>query len=201
MEFPGAICVCMCELGRCWGNCMSICIDKCSYGRERSRCDCQSMTHACANVAHPRWKGFCTAAFSSGERLTNYTHNIHLLLPKLEREIDRQWELVLRGRDWVTHNTASMDVNYTMHQKKNHVKTSSLSEKLSWEICNWKREPLKWYGVKSQMVPNDIGPPPNLQKVWGHKVFLKLEINNFIQQGCIKLNKSDKAIYNDFYFK
>ncbi len=94
MEFPSAICVCMCELGLCWGNCMSICIDKCSYGRERSRCDCQSMTHACANVAHPRWKGFYAAAFSSGEQLTNYTHNIHLLLPKLKREIDRQWELV-----------------------------------------------------------------------------------------------------------
>ncbi len=52
------------------------------------------------------------------------------------------------------------------------------------------------------MVPNDIGPPPNLQKVWGQQVFWKLEMNNFIQQGCIKLNKSDnKAIYNDFYFK
>jgi len=90
LEFPNAICVC--ELVHSWENYMSICIDKCSYGREQSSGDCQSMTHVHTNT-QPHWRGFCAAAFSR-ELFTNYIHSIHLLLSKLEREIGRQWELV-----------------------------------------------------------------------------------------------------------
>ncbi len=72
----------------------------------------------------------------------------------------------------------------TLCIKKNHVKTSSLSEKLSWEICKWKREPSVRAFIEMiwNKFPNDIGPP-NLQEVWGQQVFWKLEINNCIQQG------------------